>query len=215
MARAAALLPVLAALVLIACSKDDDLRRYAVVRRADLWQAVITDQDRGRLSRLTDAWIQARADVDAAGGGAALTALGAVAARALEQPQLPGPGAYRCRLVHLGWRQGQPTNVPPVQAGPFTPCTLAADGLLLRLDAVLDGQRHVGALYPDVDRLVYLGTVGLPGERGQHRYGEDRDRDQLGVLEAVGPQQWRIALPWPRWTARLTIIEILPDTAGG
>ncbi len=210
MMRAAALLPVLAALVLSACSKDDELRRYAVVRRADLWQAVITDQDRGRLSRLVDAWLQARADVDAVGAGDALAALGPVTGDAVEQPRLPGPGAYRCRLVNLGWRQGQPTSVPPVQTGTFAPCTLKADGLLLQLDAAFDGQRHVGTLYPDIDRLVYLGSIALPGEPGLHRYGEDRDRDQLGVLEAVGPQQWRIALPWPRWTARLTIIEITP-----
>lgn len=206
MMRAAALL----LLVLASCSRDDELRRFAVVRRADVWQAVITDQDRGRLSRLADAWDQARTDVAGAGADAALAALGPIAGPAMAVPKLPGPGAYRCRLVQLGWRQGQPTLVPSVQAGAAAPCTLAADGVLLRLDADLAGQHHTGTLYPDVDRLVYLGSLALPGETGRRAYGEDRDRDQLGVLEAVGPAQWRIALPWPRWTARLTIIEISP-----
>ena len=57
-------LALLALLVLAGCSgKDEELRPYAVVRRADVWQAVIKDQDRGRLARLSEAWDQARADV--------------------------------------------------------------------------------------------------------------------------------------------------------
>jgi hypothetical protein len=197
-------------LLLGACSKGDDLRRYAVVRRADVWQAVITDADRRRLSRLSDAWVQARADVAAAGADTQLAALGALAGPALANPRLPGAGSYRCRIVHLGWRQGQPQTVPVVQAGAARPCTLTADGLLLRLDAPMGEGQHIGTLYPDVDRLIYLGSVRLGDEPGRHPYGEDRDRDQLGVLEQVAPDQWRIALPWPRWTARLTLIELQP-----
>jgi hypothetical protein len=196
------------ALLLVACARDDDLRRYAIVRRADVWQAVITDADRGRLARLADAWEQARADVRVAGAQADLAALGPAAGPALAQPQLPAPGAYRCRLIHLGWQQGQPRSAPAVQAAPAVPCTLAPDGVLLQLEADLAGQRHAGRLYPDVDRLIYMGSVALPGEPGRFRYGEDGYRDQFGVLEQVAPGQWRIAMPWPRWTARLTLIEI-------
>jgi hypothetical protein len=209
MMRAFAPLLLVAAL-LAACGKDDDLRRYAVVRRADVWQAVITDADRRRLSRLSDAWEQARADVARAGADADLAALGAVAGPALANPRLPGAGAYRCRVVHMGWRQGQPQTVPAVQLGDARPCTLTADGLLLRFDALMGDAQQLGALYPDVDRLIYLGSLRLADEPGRHVYGEDRDRDQLGVLEQVAPAQWRIALPWPRWTARLTLIDIQP-----
>jgi hypothetical protein len=31
------------------------------------------------------------------------------------------------------------------------------------------------------------------------------------VLEQVAKGRWRIAMPWPRWTARLTLIEISAD----
>jgi hypothetical protein len=202
---------LLALLLLAACAKGDDLRRYAIVRRADVWQAVITDADRGRLARLADAWEQARADVRAAGSEADLAALGPLAGPSLAQPQLPGAGTYRCRLVHLGWRQGLPTTVAAVQADAPVPCTLSVRGVLLALDVNLAGQRHAGLLYPDVDRLIYLGSVALAGEPGLHVYGEDRDRDQLGVLEQVAKGRWRIAMPWPRWTARLTLIEISAD----
>ncbi|WP_164156041.1 DUF4893 domain-containing protein [Sandarakinorhabdus rubra] len=207
MRRAVAAL-LAAAVLLAGCSKGDDLRRYAVVRRADVWQAVITDADRGRLARLSDAWMQAQADVAAAGADVGVLGALAVPGARDSTRQLPTAGAYRCRIVHMGWRQGQPQNVPAVQVGDFGPCTLAADGTLLRFDFPAGVQRHVGALYPDIDRLIYLGSVQLAGEPRRRPYGEDRDRDQLGVLEPLAPGQWRIAMPWPRWTARLTLIEL-------
>jgi hypothetical protein len=208
---------LLAALVLTACTKSDDLRPYAVVRRADVWQAVITGDDRGRLSRLSGAWEQARADISSAGADAQLAALGPVVpalsgtgpmGEAVGDVTLPGPGTYRCRTIRLGWRQGTPRSTPPVQAGEWAPCQLAVDGVLLRLETAPDQQRWFGALYPDVDRLIFLGSVALDGEMGRLRYGEDAARDQLGVLTMVAPGHWRIAMPWPRWSARLVLIEV-------
>jgi len=215
MARSPVLL--LLALVLAGCTKSDNLRPYAIVRRADVWQAVISDKDRGRLARLSGAWEQARADIGSAAADADLAALGPVVppppgapppAGMTAQITMPGPGAYRCRTIRLGWRQGSARDVPPVQAGAWAPCTLAADGILLGLETSPAPQRFFGTLYPDVDRLIFLGSVALEGEMGRLRYGEDGDRDQLGVLEMVAPGHWRIAMPWPRWSARLVLIEL-------
>jgi hypothetical protein len=197
-------------LALAGCGgKDDELRPYAVVRRTDVWQAVISDQDRGRLARLADAWEQARTDVAAAGRDADLAALGAVAVdRPAAAPAFPAAGPHQCRTILLGWRQGTPQTSPPVQASAWAPCTLSADGILLRFETAPGPQQFLGTLYPDGDRLVFLGTVRLAGDAGRLRYGEDGQRDQLGVLQAIGANHWRIALPWPRWTARLVLIEI-------
>jgi hypothetical protein len=175
-------LALLALLVLAGCSgKDEELRPYAVVRRADVWQAVIKDQDRGRLARLSEAWDQARADVAEAGAAAEMAALGPVTGDAITtNPALPTAGDHQCRTIQLGWRQGSPRVSPAVQASAWAPCRLSADGIVLR----------------------------LAGEMGRLRYGEDGERDQLGVLQAVGPGHWRVALPWPRWTARLVLIEL-------
>jgi hypothetical protein len=218
MARAAFL--VWAAL-LAGCTKSDELRPYAIVRRADVWQAVISDNDRGRLARLSGAWEQARADISSAGADAALAALGPVVppppgaapdqqmgGGMTAQITMPGPGAYQCRTIRLGWRQGSARNVPPVQAGAWASCTLAADGILFNLETSPAPQRFFGTLYPDVDRLIFLGIVALDGEMGRLRYGEDGARDQLGVLEMVAPGHWRIAMPWPSWSARLVLIEL-------
>jgi len=203
-------LALLALLVLAGCSgKDEELRPYAVVRRADVWQAVIKDQDRGRLARLSEAWDQARADVAEAGAAADLAALGPVVGDAITtNPALPTAGAHQCRIIQLGWRQGSPRVSPAVQASAWAPCRLVADGILLRLETGPGPQQYLGTLYPDVDRLVFLGTLRLAGEMGRLRYGEDGQRDQLGVLQAIGPGHWRIALPWPRWTARMVLIEL-------
>lgn len=205
MIRRAALLLLL---VLAGCSgKDDELRPYAVVRRADVWQAVITDQDRDRLAQLTQAWEQARADLSEA--GADITSLGAAADdRPAAAPAFPAAGAYQCRSVQLGWRQGAPRTAAPLQTGAWAPCRLVADGILLRFETAPGPQQYLGTLYPDVDRLIFLGTLRLAGDMGRLRYGEDAQRDQFGVLQAIGPGHWRIALPWPRWTARLALIEI-------
>jgi len=209
--------PLLAALLLTACSTSDDLRPYAIVRRADVWQAVITDADRGRLAQLSGAWEQARADITSAGADAQLAALGPVVpalsgtgpmGEAPADVALPAPGEYRCRTIRLGWRQGTPRSTPPVQAGDWGPCSLVADGVLLRFETAPDQQRWFGTLYPDIDRLIFLGSVALDGEMGRLRYGEDAARDQLGVLTMVAPGHWRIALPWPRWSARLVLIEL-------
>lgn len=202
-------LALLALLLLAGCGKEDGLRPYAVVRRADVWQAVISDPDRGRLSRLSDAWEQARTDIAEAGRDADLAALGPVAVdRPTATPAFPAAGTYQCRTILLGWRQGTPRTAPPVQASVWAPCSLAADGILLRLETAPGPQQYLGTLYPDVDRLIFLGTLRLAGDMGRLRYGEDGQRDQLGVLQAVGPGHWRIALPWPRWTARLVLIEL-------
>ena len=202
-------LAMLASLVVAGCGTDDSLRPYAVVRRADVWQAVISDADRDRLSRLADAWNQAQADISVAGNAADLAALGAVGQnRSQVEPAFPVQGNHECRTIHLGWRQGSPRTAPPVQAGSWAPCRLTADGILLRLETAPGPQQYLGTLYPDVDRLIFLGSLRLAGEMGRLRYGEDGDRDQLGVLQAIGPGQWRIALPWPRWTARLVLIDI-------
>ena len=206
MIRRAALLLTL---LLAGCGKDEELQPYAVVRRADVWQAVIREPDRSRLARLAGAWTEAQADIAAAGATAELAGLGPVADPAAQfQGPLPAAGAYRCRVIRLGWRQGTDRQVPPIQAGDWAPCQLQPDGILLRLSTAPASQQFIGRLYPDVDRLVFLGSVRLADDRGQLRYGEDRDRDQLGVLTALGDGHWRLALPWPRWSARLILIEI-------
>lgn len=214
-----------AGLLVAACAGSDDLRRYAAVQRTDVWQAVIRDADRARLAGLGGAWEAALADVKAGNGEAALAALGAVAQErpvALAAPvaapaaadpgaaALPPAGRHRCRLIAIGWAARVPRSVPVVQAGDWQPCTVRADGALARLDVTDGPERLRGTFFPYAGRAIFLGSVRLADERGWHAYGEDGQRDRLGVAQPLADGGWRVAMPWPAWTARLAILELRP-----
>jgi hypothetical protein len=71
-------------------------------------------------------------------------------------------------------------------------------------------QRSRGLLYPDTDRrLVFIGTQAWGDETAWPAYGERRERDQIGVFERVGPERWRLVIPWPKQEAKLEILELL------
>jgi hypothetical protein len=199
----------LAALLLVSsCAETGDaVRPYAITRRADVWQNVALDADRRRLAALLDAWASARAEI----GAEALAALGPLADPDVVADALPpGPGAYRCRLVRMGRRTGEPATVPVLVVGDPQPCTLVADGPVLRLAMQGGPQQLNGTLYADDGRQVFLGTMALAGEMGRLAYGMDAARDQVGVLRAIGPARWRLELPWPRWQSRLLLVDITP-----
>lgn len=94
------------------------LAAQPVLAAPKTWQTQITAADRKRLARLWEAWTRSLADADAAGQGAAVTALGPAAVadaatmnRDASDPMtpkvagtLPGVGAYRCRMITLGAR---------------------------------------------------------------------------------------------------------------
>lgn len=184
----------------------------AVAAPPPAWQKQIRDDDRKRLAGLWGAWTRSMAQVDAAGMQPMVAALGPMAMPDAAQPAAPpSAGRYRCRAVRLGSRD-EPAGrrrVPTVVADPFGPCTIARRGALLWFEQDRGAQRVAGALYPDGDRQVFLGSLALAGETGVMAYGADGERDQVGVLRSVGPGRWRLELPWPMWQSNLEIIEIV------
>lgn len=189
---------------------------------ASSWQGQIQSDDRARLAGLWRAWTRSLAELVAAPGGeAALAALGPVGVppveplpgrrAAITADTLPAPGAYSCRTLRLGARDdGWPRDsVLPLQIGEWGPCTLAptsGDPVAFKMEA--GPQRLSGQLWPDGDRMVFLGALNLASENGTRGYGDDPDRDHLGVLRALQPGHWRLELPWPRWQSNLLLVEI-------
>ena len=71
-------------------------------------------------------------------------------------------------------------------------------------------QSSTGRLYPDGERMVFLGAMTLRGDMSRFVYGADPDRNEVGVLERIGPARWRLVLPWPRFQSTLDVVDIVP-----
>lgn len=201
--------PVVLALTLLAACSHRGPEPVAAASGSPGWQRVIRDDDRRRLAGLWGAWTRSLGEAQASGQGKAVAALGPVAVpEAARAAAFPGPGTYRCRTVKLG-RQGERAG-SAISAGPFEPCTLVVDAKGgLRFQEQVTGRRIAGRLYPDGERMVFLGSMALRQEMGVMAYGTDSDRDQVGVLRAYGDRRWRLELPWPRWESNLDLIEIV------
>ena len=196
------------------------------------WQGQIQDEDRGRLAGLWRSWTRAISDIEAGGAGANLRALGVVGVPPveplpgrpdmLELGRLPGAGVYQCRIIRMGLRDdGWPRDDgQPLTLGEWGPCNIGAGPRDTEsFDMLAGAQRVHGRLWADGDRMVFLGALALASETGIRRYGDDPDRDAIGVLRPVGDGHWRLELPWPRWQSNLMLVEIIspgtPVAEGG
>jgi hypothetical protein len=207
MRRAVALLVVL--LALSACGGDLPGVARASDLRARSWQEQITEADRKRLAGLWAAWTRALNQATAAGETAALVAAGPLAVADAAVPgRMPTPGDYQCRTLKLGVRSDAPTTAPALALADAQPCRISARGSLLWFEQLAGQQRIGGTLYPDDDRMVFLGSKSLAGEMRVIAYAADAARDQVGVLHTLGPGRWRLELPWPNWQSNLEVVEI-------
>jgi hypothetical protein len=176
----------------------------------DTWRSVVSTEDAANLGRLDEAWRLARAEAEAGGFASQVEALGPlVDPNAAQTGRLqPAPGTYRCRTIKLGSESG---GTLAYVAYPFFRCSVElTPGGDLILTKTTGSQRTRGLLYPDTDsRLVFVGAQAWGmDETGYPAYGQQHERDQVGVLERVGPQRWRMVVPWPRVESKLEILEL-------
>lgn len=174
---------------------------------AEGWRAVASAADASKLGRLDEAWRLARAEAEEQGFADEVEALGPlVDPNAGQAGRLqPAPGTYRCRTVQMG-----STSLAFV-AYPFFRCVVElTPGGDLILTKTTGSQRTRGLLYPDTDRrLVFVGAQAWGSdETGYPAYGDQAERDQVGVFERIGPQRWRVVVPWPSASSKLEIMEL-------
>lgn len=175
----------------------------------DDWRAVAAPADASLLGRLDQAWSLARAEAEARGFADEVESLGVlVDPNAGQAGRLqPPPGDYRCRTVKLGAREAQ--GLAYVAYPAFRCRVELTPGGDLILEKTTGSQRTRGLLYPDTDRrLVYVGTQAWGDETGFPAYGAQAERDQLGVFERIGPQRWRLVIPFPKQESKLDILEL-------
>lgn len=181
----------------------------AVDQRPANWRGVASDTDRTRLRNWRGAWVSALRAARTAGHGDDLAARPALfdPDGALPNPYVP-PGDYRCRVTKLGAKTRG--SLDYVAYGWFT-CRIAAEQDIFSFTKLTGSQRPVGLLFDDSDRRqVFLGTLQLGDERGIIDYGVDRERDMAGLVERIGPERWRLVLPYPAFESLLDVIEIAP-----
>jgi hypothetical protein len=174
------------------------------------WRAVASDPDRLRLRGWRDAWIKALAQARGAGHGAEIAAEGPLLdPDAAAAPVALAAGEYRCRTIKLGSAAG---GLLPYVAYPAFRCRLDPAGEGGFAFAKTTGsQRPVGRVFPDTARrMVFLGTLQLGDEQGTLRYGHDRERDMVGIVERIGERRWRIAFPSPHFESLTDVLELVP-----
>jgi len=190
------------------------------------WQGQIQVEDRSRMAGLWRAWTGAIADITTGGAQARLQALGALGVPPVEplpgrtvpssEAQFPGVGDYECRIIHMGLREdGWPRDdANPLALEAWEPCRVAPGAVNGKGGGAMDfsmlagTQRLNGRLWADGDLMVFLGALALASDYGVRRYGDDPDRDMLGVMRPLATGQWRLELPWPRWQSKLMLVEV-------
>lgn len=173
------------------------------------WRGIITETDRNRLSRLDEAWRVALDQARRLDGSGDLAGTGALIDpdAALGDAE-PPEGDYRCRTVKLGSQGG--AGLGYVVYGWFD-CLIERTPQGLKLSKLTGSQRPSGLLFPEDDRgLVFLGSLSLGDEPPANSYGRTPDRDMVGRLERIGPNRWRLLLPFPQYESTLDIIELVP-----
>lgn len=173
------------------------------------WRQVVTDSDRERLRDWREAWVRGLRQA-AAGGYSAQVAKEGVLLQpdaALGGAVIPN-GNYRCRMIKVGARSEG--LLPFVAYRPF-PCRIKQERDLQGFAKLRGSQRQVGLIFPnDQLRQVFLGTLVLSDEARAMQYGTDPERDLAGFVERIGPNRWRLVLPYPRFESLVDVLELVP-----
>ncbi len=203
------LLPLFAPLLLLPGCATDETGPAAAVPAAAGWRAIATDFDLERARKWRTAWVRAVAKARAGGHSAEIAAEGVLLEPdAALRGVAPPAGDYRCRVLKVG---GQGEGLLDYVAYPPFDCRISAGAGPMDFVKLTGSQRPVGRLFADGDRrMVFLGTLQLGDEQGILRYGHDRQRDMIGLLERIGERRWRLAFPYPAFESTLDVLELVP-----
>lgn len=181
----------------------------ATIVTAPDWRAIASRDDLQRLRTWRDAFVKALAEAQASGDGAKVIAEGKLLDpdAGLDAPAIPA-GRYRCRTLKLG---SAGKGGLGFIAYPAFDCRIGMQGEATIFEKLSGSQRPTGRLYPGgLRRQVFLGTLMLGDEIRALGYGRDATRDMAGAVERIGPQRWRLVLPYPRFESTLDVIELVP-----
>ena len=194
--------------VIVAISADAKAPIAPAVAVPD-WRGVAKRDDLRRLRTWREAFVEALAEAKAKGNSAQVAAEGALLEpdAALDEAAIP-VGAYRCRTLKLGSADDGGLGFV---AYPAFDCLVKRQDDATIVEKLNGAQRPFGRLYPGgARRQIFLGTLILGDETRALGYGRDATRDMAGAIERIGPQRWRLILPYPRFESTLDVIEFVP-----
>lgn len=186
-------------------AKKDKPRPAPVV--AD-WKQVVTPKDMDRIRNWRNAFVKALDAAKSKGNGPSMAREGALLdPDASQGSALPPAGAYRCRVIKLGGQHGGLSYV----VYPHFACAISDQGEVKGFAKTSGSQRPSGLIFPnDANRAIFLGTMMLGDEKRAIDYGRDSMRDMAGALEQIGPNRWRLILPYPAFESMMDVIELTP-----
>ncbi len=200
--------PLLLLIAAVATPGASKAPKAAPTAPAD-WRAIAARDDLQRLRTWREAFVDGLAQAQGRGNAAAIASEGALLEpdAALDGADIP-PGNYRCRTIKLGTAGG---GALAFVAYPAFTCRIASGGGATTLEKLNGSQRPTGRLFAGgVRRLVFLGTLVLGDETRALGYGRDANRDIVGAVERIGPQRWRLVMPYPRFESTIDVMELLP-----
>lgn len=196
------------AVALAACATPPG-NRPPMTAESGEWRRAATDEDRGRLRDWRTAFVKALAQARAAGHGAEIDREGALMVPDAATGPSPIPnGNYKCRVTKLG---AKGPGLLDYVAYPAFDCRIRQERMLQGFAKMSGSQRQVGLIFPDSAlRQAFLGTLALGDEDRAMQYGSDPDRDVAGWIEKIGPNRWRVIMPYPKFESTMDVMELVP-----
>ena len=199
---------LLAAVTLSGCATLGAPREVVAGDTKD-WRTSATGEDRERLRDWRKAFSDALARARAAGHGAEIDREGALLKPDAAIGEVPIPnGGYRCRVIKLG---AKTPGLLDYVSYPAFRCHIQAERGVQAFAKVTGSQRPVGLIFPnDALRQVFLGTLVLGDETRAMQYGRDPERDVVAFVEKIGPNRWRMVMPYPAFESLTDVMELVP-----
>lgn len=199
---------LLTAITLTACATTAEPRRAPADSPRD-WRVAATGHDRERLRDWRDAFKRALEQARAAGHGADIDREGILLQPDAAVGEVPIPnGNYRCRVIKVG---AKTAGMLEYVSYPGFACRVRPERGIQGFAKLTGSQRPVGLIFPnDALRQVFLGTLVLGDETRAMQYGRDEERDIGAFVEKIGPNRWRMVMPYPAFESIIDVMELVP-----
>jgi len=173
------------------------------------WRFAATGQDRERLRDWRDAFKTALERARAAGHGANIEREGALLQPDAALGAVPIPnGNYRCRVIKVG---AKTAGMLEYVSYPDFACRIRPERGIQGFAKLTGSQRPAGLIFPNDElRQVFLGTLVLGDETRAMQYGRDEERDVAAFVEKIGPNRWRMIMPYPAFESLIDVMELVP-----